>query len=128
MDNIIGNNLKTLRKENGFTQEQLAEAVNVTTDHIAHVENGYCNLSLNKLEHICNALNVTPNDVMAGRFTAKEKHSNNVIPLDNLNADDRNLLRTIYNLLKKKTIIYARIISYGYYCLQNCICCNADRQ
>lgn len=43
---MIGQNIRTLRKQCNMTQAQLSEKVNVSTVHISHVENGTSSISL----------------------------------------------------------------------------------
>ena len=56
----LGEKIRTLRKVAGLTQEQLAEAANVSTNFIGYVERGQRALSIKTLERIAQALNVTP--------------------------------------------------------------------
>ena len=59
----LGEKIRTLRKVAGLTQEQLAEAANVSTNFIGYVERGQRALSIKTLERIAQALNVTPKDM-----------------------------------------------------------------
>ena len=58
-----GKRIAALRKEKGMTQEQLAEAVNLSTNHISVIERG---VKLPKLETLINIANVldVPADVL----------------------------------------------------------------
>ena len=51
-----GARLKALRKERGYTQEQLAERTNLSTRHIAGIEKGEANPSFEVLYTIISAL------------------------------------------------------------------------
>ena len=42
----IGENIRKYRKLNGFSQEQLAEKINISVTHMSHIENGSTKLSL----------------------------------------------------------------------------------
>ena len=64
----LGVKIRTLRKVAGLTQEQLAEAANVSTNFIGYVERGQRALSIKTLERIAQALDVTPKDMF--EFTA----------------------------------------------------------
>ena len=66
---MIGNNIKRARKYRNMTQQQLAETANLSVPHIAHLECGSTNLSINSLLALCNALSVTPNDILSGLFS-----------------------------------------------------------
>jgi len=39
-DKKVGNRIRKLRKETGLTQEDLADKVNVTPQHLCYIENG----------------------------------------------------------------------------------------
>lgn len=69
----IGKNLAVIRMQQGFTQAELAEAADVTTDHIGHVENGSSGISLELILKICPILKTTPNDILSGEYGTKEK-------------------------------------------------------
>lgn len=55
----LGERIKTIRKEKGLTQENLAEKIGCNTSHISNIENDYTKLSLNALVAIANALEVS---------------------------------------------------------------------
>lgn len=54
----FGERLKELRKEKGFTQEQLAEKINVHQTYIGKLEIGKCNPSLMLIYKISKALKI----------------------------------------------------------------------
>ena len=54
----FGKRLKTLRRQAGLTQEQLAEATNISVDFISLVERGINAPSFDNLEKLAKALGV----------------------------------------------------------------------
>ena len=58
--NKIGIKIREVRLKNGFSQEKLAELINMSKEHISHIECGTTKLSLPTLVKICNALETTP--------------------------------------------------------------------
>lgn len=54
---IIGENIKLHRKQQGLKQQELAELVGVSEQHISHIECARTQASLPVLIKICNALN-----------------------------------------------------------------------
>lgn len=56
---FLGYRIRLLRKEKGFTQEQLAELVDKTTDHISYLERGEHSPSFEFLIDLAQALNVS---------------------------------------------------------------------
>lgn len=65
MDYIeLGKRIKAARLAAGLTQEQLAEKINLSSGHCAHVERGTTKVSLPALVDIANALNTTPDALL----------------------------------------------------------------
>jgi len=65
MDYIeLGKRIKAARLEAKLTQEQLAEKINLSSGHCAHVERGTSKVSLSALVAIANALNTTPDKLL----------------------------------------------------------------
>lgn len=64
---IIGQNLKRLRKEKGFTQEKLAEASNYALSFIGNLESDkvFQTASVGSLYHIANILKIDIRDLFA---------------------------------------------------------------
>ena len=60
----IGQRIQKYRLQRGWTQEQLAEAINVSQKHLSRIENGYHNPRFDMVIQIANALNL-PVDVFA---------------------------------------------------------------
>ena len=54
----FGNKLKSLRTQKGLTQEQLADATELSIDSISNMERGIFGPRFNNLEKIATALNV----------------------------------------------------------------------
>lgn len=54
----LGQNIAKYRKEKQFSQEKLAEIVDLSREYITRVENGKKNISLKKLFAIADALNI----------------------------------------------------------------------
>jgi len=60
----IGRRIRDARKEKGLTQEQLAELVNLSTDHVSHIEIGSASLSLAALLAFCETLGVSADQLL----------------------------------------------------------------
>ena len=61
----LGQRIKEERKKLNYTQEQVAELINVTPAFIGHIERAERSLSLETLVKICHTLNVTIDYVLA---------------------------------------------------------------
>ncbi|MBQ8399028.1 MAG: helix-turn-helix transcriptional regulator [Clostridia bacterium] len=57
---LIGKRIKEERKKKGFTQENLAEKLDVTVGYISQVERGITKISLDLLASISSVLGVDP--------------------------------------------------------------------
>ena len=65
-DHQIGERIRSLRKRNGMTQEQLAEAANLSVPYISHMERGLKRPSLETLVRLAVALHVTAGVLLSG--------------------------------------------------------------
>lgn len=61
---MIGNIIRNARTEKGMTQAQLAEIVNVSENHLKHVEGGYRNPSVDLLINIAQILNISVDNII----------------------------------------------------------------
>ena len=60
----IGRNIRHYRLMRNIEQKELAEMIQVSDQHISHIENGYTKLSLITLVSIANALKVDCNTLL----------------------------------------------------------------
>ena len=66
----IGARIRKFRKARGYSQELLAEKVDISTTHMSHIETGSTKLSLQVLVDIAGVLNVTTDALL---FEEKEQ-------------------------------------------------------
>lgn len=66
----IGNRLLSLRKRSGLTQAELAEAAGLSERTYADIERGTVNMRTQTLMRICQAMDVTPNDILTDAAVA----------------------------------------------------------
>lgn len=59
----LGKKMQKLRKSLGFTQEELAEKLNISRTHMGHIEQGRKSPSLKLMEKIARALKVKLQDL-----------------------------------------------------------------
>lgn len=60
----IGSRIRRYRKENGLTQEQLADKINVTKNRVSNWEQGINRPDADILADICRALNESPSNLL----------------------------------------------------------------
>lgn len=58
-DKKIGDRIQKLRKKNDFTQEELADKVNITAQHLSYIENGHRRPSLPLARRLSKELRIT---------------------------------------------------------------------
>lgn len=68
----IGNKIRKYRKENGLTQEQLADKINVTKSRVSNWEQGINRPDADIIGNICRTLNVSPSDLLDVHLTDDE--------------------------------------------------------
>lgn len=68
----IGNRIRELRKECGYTQEQLAEYADISVDFLGLVETGRSGMKTEILAKIAMCLNVTTDYLIFGKTPYKE--------------------------------------------------------
>ena len=64
----IARKLKEVRLSKGLTQEYIADMADVNTSHISNIENNRVKISLTTLVHVCNALDVTVDFILADEY------------------------------------------------------------
>ncbi|QYK70172.1 MULTISPECIES: helix-turn-helix domain-containing protein [Paenibacillus] len=62
--NSVGERIRTIRKAKGLTQQQLAELSGLDDSYIGSVERGERNFSIDTLEKVLTALNVSISELM----------------------------------------------------------------
>lgn len=85
----FGQQLKLLRIERGYTQENLAEKINLNPRQISKIETGEHLPSAQTIEKICDILDVLPQELFSG--CSKNQHNTN---------KELVLLRQVENLIK----------------------------
>ncbi len=71
----IGKNLQQIRKSNGYTQEKLAENIEVSVRYISDIEQDRAKPSYEILIRICNLFQVTLDQIFNEYLTAKQNKS-----------------------------------------------------
>lgn len=99
----LGKNLLKIRKERGYTREELAERSNLSANYIYGLENGTYLPGCIALIDLSNALNITTSQLLDKYL---ENNRNNTIDkisqeISKLSDRDLNLLITIIEFLNK---------------------------
>ena len=67
---VIGNNLLAVRKKLGMTQMEVAEAAGLADRTYADIERGSVNMRLETILRICQALHITPDEILTQERSA----------------------------------------------------------
>jgi transcriptional regulator with XRE-family HTH domain len=60
----IGDNIRTARKKQGYSQEEFADIAGFSRSYYTEIETGKRNISILNLVKIIEALNVDPNEII----------------------------------------------------------------
>lgn len=83
---LIGQKIRRARQNLNLSQEQLAEACELSASFLGHIERGTRKMSLETFGALCQALNLTPDYLL---YQQTDSTANTLtINLDNLATDD----------------------------------------
>ncbi len=97
----LGNRIKYLRMQRGFSQEKLAEAIDIATTSLSYVETGRGFMTLKTLEKLAKVLDVELYEVF--QFSAiqtNEEMYNYILKKLNVIKNDDEKITLTYNLIK----------------------------
>lgn len=96
---IIGERLKNIRIQNNLTQEKLAEKLDMSVAFLSKIERGKTQISLRRLNQICELLEISEGAILNGASTAPNIYLN-----EQFNALFKDCppekLKLIYNISK----------------------------
>lgn len=72
MNKEIGKTLNELRRENGYTQEQVSDYLGITQSNLSKIENGEINLNMTLFDKLCLLYNCSP-EYLLGKADSHEK-------------------------------------------------------
>lgn len=100
----IGHNLKNARISKGFTQEQMAEQLNVSSKFISMLERGASGISTTNLVNICKVLDIEPNSLFNGILNySNDKDVYITNALSTLSNEDKEFLISVIEYILKKS-------------------------
>lgn len=71
---VIGERLRKARLEKNYTQEYLAEKMNVSVAFLSRIERGSSHINLKRLTEICKLLEVSEGEILNGSVTNPETY------------------------------------------------------
>ena len=107
-------NIKKLRKENGWSQEELAKRTGYTDrSTIAKIESGKVDLSQSKIMEFAKVFGVDPGDLMGWEDESIDPYYNSEEYLNSITDDEKYLIETYRDLTpdsKEKVTEYAEFL------------------
>ena len=93
---LLGKRIKELRKQQNFTQEQLAEKMNIDQRNLSKIECGNNFITSDTLSRIVTALNIEPSEL----FLFKHLQEESILKEELLNAikNEKTDIRLLYQL------------------------------
>ena len=100
----IGKNLQQIRKSNGYTQEKLAENIEVSVRYISDIEQDRAKPSYEVLIRICNLFQVTLDQIFSEYLSAKENKSleYSLAGYEKLSKEDKKTIEHLIIYFNKK--------------------------
>lgn len=105
----IGANIRCQRKKKGIKQKELAEKVNVSPQHISHIETGCSQPSLSTLVEIANVLETDLNTLLGNNLTSSRKYVLSTQVAQILSNTSVELLDRILQFCKEEVQFYNSI-------------------
>ncbi len=100
----IGKNLKQIRKSNGYTQEKLAEKIEVSVRYVSDIEQDRAKPSYEVLIKICNVFQVTLDQIFSEYLEAKQNKrlEYSLAGYDKLTNEDKQTIEHLIIYFNKK--------------------------
>ena len=96
----IGRRIQKARELAGYTQEKLADKVDVSTQYISDLERGNVGTSVPTLIKICKILCISSDYILLGKNTAEAPDISNITKrLINLSQDEIQIVENSINLM-----------------------------
>ena len=112
---VLGKKIKQSRLSKKYTQEYVAESIDISIDLLRNIENGRNIGSVPTLLNLCNFLNISPNFLFSELLTFKEDTLDTFLSstIKSISNDDKELLKQIENSIILHGGEIYRAIVYG---------------
>ncbi|MBE6913508.1 MAG: helix-turn-helix transcriptional regulator [Ruminococcaceae bacterium] len=95
----IGNKLLAIRKRMGMTQVEVAEAAGLSSRTYADIERGTVNMRVETILHICEALHITPDEILTQSNTELTVQEEEILArLNACNSKDKETALRLLNV------------------------------
>lgn len=102
---LIGKKLKSLRKSYGYTQEQLAEAIECSTRYIGNIEQDKSKPSYEYLVKICNVYHISLDMIFSEYLekTGKKQQNLGLLGFEKLKAKNQETILHLIEYFNKES-------------------------
>lgn len=100
----IGNKLFNIRKKMGLTQVEVAEMAGLSDRAYADIERGSVNMRTETFLKICQALSVTPDEILTEKSTTERKQNEIFERLSNCSPKERETALGILEIYLKSLL------------------------
>ncbi len=100
----IGRNLQQIRKSNGYTQEKLAEEIEVSARYVSDIEQDRAKPSYEVLIRICNLFKVSLDQIFSEYLKIRDNKilEYSISGYDKLNKEDKETIGHLITYFNKK--------------------------
>lgn len=95
----IGQRVKNARKKMGYTQETLAEMLDISTEHLSRIERGAYRPSLGLIEKMSSILETDEGTLMFGSAINTKRNQELIKKIECLSEDKKEALSMIIDLI-----------------------------
>lgn len=98
----IGQQIRRYRKLRGYSQEQLAEKIDISTTHMSHIETGSTKLSLPVLVSLATVLEVRTDDLLGcGKDSTQRAYEDIAAVLERCTLQESRIIADLVTNTKK---------------------------
>ena len=94
---LINSNIKALRQKNFLTQEEFAEKIGLSLQGLSNIERNKYQPTAETVDKICNAFDITPQELLITNTESNQDIINNIVTL--LNQAKPRTLKKIYDIV-----------------------------
>lgn len=94
---LINNGIKNLRKNNGLTQEEFAEKIDISIQGLSNIERNRYQPTSETIDKICNVFKITPYELILPKAEDSEDIIKNITLM--LNRCSKRQLKKIYKII-----------------------------
>ena len=101
---LMGERLKKARLKKGYTQEKLAEILNVSVAYLSRIETGAANINLKRLNEICGILGVPEAYILNGVSDNSKSYLNDELGsiLKDCTPEKKELIYQVARIISEK--------------------------